>query len=69
MLGALCSYVAGTDPAGYQPTNATFGLLPEAPPGIRRRRDKRLARSTRALETLDAWVAESGEGPARKLAQ
>ena len=58
MLGALCHYISHTDPAGYQPTNGTFGLLPEAPPGIRRKRERRLARSQRALDTLDAWIAE-----------
>jgi methylenetetrahydrofolate--tRNA-(uracil-5-)-methyltransferase len=57
MLGALCRYVSGTDPEGYQPTNASFGLLPPPPPGVRRRRDRRLARSKRALDTLDAWIA------------
>lgn len=62
ILGALCRYIASADPAGYQPTNATFGLLPEAPSGVRGKRDKRLARSTRALEDLEAWIAESGEG-------
>ncbi len=40
----------------YQPTNAAFGLLPEAPRGIRKKRDRRLARSKRALESLDAWL-------------
>jgi methylenetetrahydrofolate--tRNA-(uracil-5-)-methyltransferase len=69
MLGALCRYIAAADPEGYQPTNATFGLLPDPPPGIRRKRDKRLARSTRALEALDTWIAESGEGPALERAQ
>jgi len=62
MLGALCRYVAHADPEGYQPTNATFGLLPGPPAGPRGKRDKRLARSARALEDLDAWIAESREG-------
>ena len=33
-----------------------FGLLPEAPRKIRRKRDRRLARSKRALDSLDAWI-------------
>jgi methylenetetrahydrofolate--tRNA-(uracil-5-)-methyltransferase len=57
MLGALCRYIAEADPEGYQPTNASFGLLPPPPPGVRKRRDRRLARSKRALEALDAWIA------------
>ena len=59
MLGALCHYIANADPENYQPTNATFGLLPPAPPGARKRRDRRLARSNRALGSIDRFVAES----------
>jgi methylenetetrahydrofolate--tRNA-(uracil-5-)-methyltransferase len=62
MLGALCRYITHAEAEGFQPTNAAFGLLPEAPPGIRKKRDRRLARSSRALETLDAWIAENEEG-------
>jgi len=69
MLGALCHYVANAPAAGYQPTNAAFGLLPEAPRGIRRRRDRRLARSERALRSLDAWIAEQGLAPALEEAR
>jgi len=58
MLGALCHYICHTDPQGYQPTNASFGLLPEAPKGIRRRRDRRLARGKQALETLDRFIEQ-----------
>jgi len=55
MLGALCHYVSHASPDGYQPMNAAFGLLPLAPRGIRKRRERRLARSSRALKSLDAW--------------
>jgi len=58
MLGALCHYICHTDARGYQPTNAAFGLLPEAPRGIRRKRDRRLARGKRALETLDGFIEQ-----------
>jgi methylenetetrahydrofolate--tRNA-(uracil-5-)-methyltransferase len=61
MLGALCHYIAHTDPQGYQPTNAAFGLLPEAPGKHRGRKERRLARSRVALEALDAWLAQHGE--------
>jgi methylenetetrahydrofolate--tRNA-(uracil-5-)-methyltransferase len=61
MLGALCHYISHTHPEGYQPTNAAFGLLPPAPPGVRRKRDRRLARSGRALRVLDEWIARHGE--------
>jgi methylenetetrahydrofolate--tRNA-(uracil-5-)-methyltransferase len=62
MLGALCRYISQADPEGYQPTNASFGLLPPAPPGVRKRRERRLARSKRALEVLDSWIASCQDG-------
>ncbi len=58
MLGALCHYISHTEPDGYQPTNAAFGLLPEAPRGLRKKRERRLARSERALASLDAWLPQ-----------
>lgn len=63
MLGALCHYISHAAADNYQPTNAAFGLLPEAPRGIRRKRDRRLARSKRALKSLDAWLEENESLP------
>ena len=60
MLGALCHYISNAPADDYQPTNATFGLLPEAPRGLRKKRERRLARSARALEALDAWLELHG---------
>ncbi len=60
MLGALCHYISHTDKKDYQPTNAAFGLLPPPPSNVRRRKERRLARSRRALEALDGWVAAQG---------
>ena len=62
MLGGLCHYLSQARPEGYQPTNAAFGLLPEFKARIRRKRDRRLARSANALRSLDAWIEEHGEG-------
>ena len=62
MLGALCHYIASADAKGYQPTNASFGLLPPPPPGARGRKDRRLARANRALKSLEGWIASCGEG-------
>jgi methylenetetrahydrofolate--tRNA-(uracil-5-)-methyltransferase len=56
MLGALCHYISHTDPKGYQPTNVAFGLLPEAPKGIRKKRDRKIARAERALATLETLL-------------
>ena len=53
-IGALAYYVSHADPGNYQPTNITFGIM-EAPPNIRKRADRKLATSTRALEDLDRW--------------
>jgi len=61
MLGALCRYICFAESDKYQPTNASFGLLPVPPGKIRRKKDKREARVTRALSALDTWIAESGE--------
>ncbi len=56
MLGALCRYISLADGDNYQPTNAAFGLLPDPPAGIRKKKDRRLARAARALEALEAWI-------------
>jgi len=68
MLGGLCRYLSLTRPEGYQPTNAAFGLLPEPTTRIRRKRDRRLARSATALESLDAWIGEHRESLATESA-
>jgi methylenetetrahydrofolate--tRNA-(uracil-5-)-methyltransferase len=68
MLGALCHYISHADPDGYQPTNAAFGLLPDAPADARRKADRRAARSRRALEALDAWIETHAERPAHEAA-
>jgi methylenetetrahydrofolate--tRNA-(uracil-5-)-methyltransferase len=60
MLGALCHYISHAQADGYQPTNACFGLLPPPPRGVRRRKDRRLARSARALEAIDGWLEHHG---------
>ncbi len=53
-IGALAYYVSHADPRNYQPTNITFGIM-TAPPNIRKRADRKLATSTRALDDLDRW--------------
>jgi methylenetetrahydrofolate--tRNA-(uracil-5-)-methyltransferase len=56
MLGALTRYIASADPSNYQPQNAAFGLLPEAPTRSKRKQDRRAARSTKAMASLTAWI-------------
>jgi methylenetetrahydrofolate--tRNA-(uracil-5-)-methyltransferase len=62
MLGALARYIASADASNYQPTNAAFGLLPEAPSRSRRKQDRREARSAAAMRSLTAWIEAHNEG-------
>ena len=59
-MGALAYYVSHADPAHYDPTNITFGILPplDAPP--KSKQERGLAVSARALEALDRWTATAG---------
>lgn len=54
-IGALGYYVSHADPAHYDPSNITFGIMPplDAPP--RAKHDRQLALSARALADLDVW--------------
>jgi methylenetetrahydrofolate--tRNA-(uracil-5-)-methyltransferase len=57
-IGALAHYVSHADPAHYQPTNITFGILPPLAPSAGRPlkgTDRKQALSARALEALDGW--------------
>jgi methylenetetrahydrofolate--tRNA-(uracil-5-)-methyltransferase len=56
-IGALAYYVSHAEPKHYQPTNITFGIMEPLPPGKKRRKaDRKLAQSERALAELDAWM-------------
>lgn len=54
MLGALCRYVTMAGEA-FQPMNAHFGLLPDAPPSVRGRPARRAWMCERSLAALAAW--------------
>ena len=58
-IGALAYYVSHADPANYQPSNITFGIMPplDAPP--KSRHDRALATSARALDDLAAWAEDA----------
>jgi len=70
VLGSLFHYISHSEKKNYQPTNVSFGLLPAVPKskGMRKKRDRCLARSAKALESLDAWIAEHREGIALEAA-
>jgi methylenetetrahydrofolate--tRNA-(uracil-5-)-methyltransferase len=52
MLGALCRYVSGADPAAFQPMKANFGLMPPLSPPVRNKRKRYQAYVARALADL-----------------
>jgi methylenetetrahydrofolate--tRNA-(uracil-5-)-methyltransferase len=64
-IGALAYYVSHAEPRNYQPTNIAFGIIPPLVPepgrGVpRKKADRKVALSERALADLDAWMkAES----------
>ena len=62
-LGCLGRYIARSDPTNYQPTNIAFGLLPELPHRIRDKARKRLALSSRALESLERFRSSLRDEP------
>ena len=59
-IGALAYYVAHADPRNYQPTNITFGIMAPALDRAqsRKRQDRKLAISERALHALDDWTRQ-----------
>jgi methylenetetrahydrofolate--tRNA-(uracil-5-)-methyltransferase len=71
-LGALAYYVSHADPKHYQPTNITFGIMPDldeatfrrirTPDGRRpsRKEARKVAHGNRALADLGAWMRASG---------
>jgi len=71
-LGALAYYVSHADPKHYQPTNITFGIMPDldestfrrirTPDGRRpsRKEARKIAHANRALADLDAWMQACG---------
>ena len=64
-VGSLCAYISGADPAGYQPANITFDLLPPLEEEARRalRHDKKARHALvcrSAEEALNSYLA--GEG-------
>ncbi len=54
--GSLIHYITTRPGEGFQPMNITFGLLPPLDVRVRGRRDRRLAVSHRALDSLKEWL-------------
>jgi methylenetetrahydrofolate--tRNA-(uracil-5-)-methyltransferase len=55
-IGALGFYVSHANPAHYEPSNITFGIMEPLPSPPRDKAKKKLAISERALADLDAWT-------------
>ena len=55
-IGALAYYASHADPAHYEPTNITFGILPPLASAPRGKMERKLAMSERALKDLRAWM-------------
>jgi methylenetetrahydrofolate--tRNA-(uracil-5-)-methyltransferase len=56
-IGALGYYVSHADSRYYQPSNITFGIMPALEPAPKKKHDRQLAMSERALAALDDWNA------------
>ncbi len=59
-LGSLAFYISHARAISYQPTNITFGIIPELENPIRKKAERREALATRALLDLDSWIRENG---------
>ncbi len=59
-LGSLTFYISHSDPASYQPSNISFGLLPPLERRIRNKKDRNNALVERGLADI-ALFAESNE--------
>jgi methylenetetrahydrofolate--tRNA-(uracil-5-)-methyltransferase len=72
-IGALAYYVSHANPAHYEPSNITFGIIPELPAGALPRREaknkvaKKQAIADRALADLQTWMQQlkNGRAPQR----
>jgi methylenetetrahydrofolate--tRNA-(uracil-5-)-methyltransferase len=63
-IGALGYYVSHADPAHYQPSNITFGIMPPLDTPPKSKNERQLAMSARALGDLAGWMAQCAAGPA-----
>ncbi len=57
-VGALAHYVSHANPAHYEPSNITFGIMEPLAGSARGRAARKLALAERALADLDRWNAD-----------
>jgi methylenetetrahydrofolate--tRNA-(uracil-5-)-methyltransferase len=58
-IGALAYYVSHADPAHYDPSNVTFGIIEPLPRPPRGKLERKLALANRALSDLGEWCRSS----------
>jgi methylenetetrahydrofolate--tRNA-(uracil-5-)-methyltransferase len=66
-IGALAHYVSHADPAHYDPTNITFGIMPPLDRPPRGKADRKTALSARALDDLAGFLG-AVDAPAAAVA-
>ncbi|NEU25326.1 FADH(2)-oxidizing methylenetetrahydrofolate--tRNA-(uracil(54)-C(5))-methyltransferase TrmFO [Paenibacillus polymyxa] len=59
-LGSMARYITTADFKHFQPMNANFGLLPKLETRIRNKKEKNEALANRALESLRAYINQTG---------
>ena len=59
-IGALAHYVSHANPAHYEPSNITFGIMEPLASAPKGRQEKKLALANRALADLAEWIAARG---------
>jgi methylenetetrahydrofolate--tRNA-(uracil-5-)-methyltransferase len=57
-IGALAYYVSHANPAHYQPSNITFGIMPALERAPKHKLARKLAIAERALADLQTWMHE-----------
>jgi methylenetetrahydrofolate--tRNA-(uracil-5-)-methyltransferase len=62
-MGALAHYVSHADPAHYQPSNITHGIMEPLPDAPRDKAKKKALIAERALADLQAWIGGPSTGP------
>jgi methylenetetrahydrofolate--tRNA-(uracil-5-)-methyltransferase len=55
-IGALAYYVSHADPAHFEPSNITFGIMEALPGAPKSRLARKTALAERALASLAAWM-------------
>jgi methylenetetrahydrofolate--tRNA-(uracil-5-)-methyltransferase len=63
-IGALAYYASHANPAHYDPSNITFGIMEPLARPPRGKMDRKIAMSNRALEALREWMQARAESAA-----